>query len=130
MSRFCAVNEYGAILVEANFDQLHALRVDAKKLRYVIEFFVEPLGSKAENLIGQLKILQDHLGAMNDAVVACSLVGEYVLGKVEKDQVANDYLLFRKKEADDLVGAMPVIWGAFNPPEFRRTLLSILQNDW
>ncbi len=56
---------------------MHRLRIDAKKLRYLLEFFAS-LGEPAEcgRLIGELKVLQDELGAFHDAVVQRELVLE------------------------------------------------------
>jgi CHAD domain-containing protein len=48
---------------------LHALRIEAKYLRYSLEFVRHLLGAEGEKLIAQLKTLQDHLGDLNDADV-------------------------------------------------------------
>lgn len=51
-------------------DRLHRLRIDCKKLRYLLEFFrdVYP-GETVGPLIATLKRLQDHLGEFNDLLV-------------------------------------------------------------
>ncbi len=58
-------------------EQLHALRIELKKLRYLLEFFrslYEPV--EVERLIGALKRLQDNLGDFNDLrVQQAALVG-------------------------------------------------------
>jgi len=48
----------------------HNLRIQCKKLRYLLEFFISlyPL-SKTQTRIKQLKIVQDHLGEVNDLAV-------------------------------------------------------------
>jgi CHAD domain-containing protein len=48
---------------------LHALRIEAKYLRYSLEFTRHLLGPDGDQLITQLKQLQDHLGALNDAKI-------------------------------------------------------------
>ena len=51
-------------------EQLHQLRKDAKRLRYLLEGFGHLGGRKqAKRVIGQLKALQDNLGAHQDAEV-------------------------------------------------------------
>lgn len=46
---------------------LHALRIEAKKLRYALEFFRRLVPAEsADALIGSLKGLQDNLGTLND----------------------------------------------------------------
>lgn len=51
-------------------EELHRLRIDCKKLRYLIEFFASVLDETAVNkLVKALKRLQDRLGALNDLAV-------------------------------------------------------------
>ena len=50
--------------------KIHSLRIQCKKLRYLLEFFV-PLFPEAslKEKIGKVKLLQEHLGNFNDCVV-------------------------------------------------------------
>ena len=49
---------------------VHALRIDCKKLRYLMEFFASLFPKQEiDTLIGQLRVLQDDLGAFNDLSV-------------------------------------------------------------
>ncbi|MBN2007404.1 MAG: CHAD domain-containing protein [Anaerolineae bacterium] len=48
----------------------HRLRIAAKDLRYTLEFFCEILGAEVSVAINELKGFQDHLGSLQDAVVA------------------------------------------------------------
>ena len=58
------------ILEDAEDEKLHALRIECKKLRYLMEFFYSLFSRKKINaLIGQLKKLQDNLGDFNDLCV-------------------------------------------------------------
>ena len=58
------------ILEHAQDDLLHALRIDCKKLRYLMEFFASLFPKKEiDRLIGQLRVLQDDLGVFNDLSV-------------------------------------------------------------
>jgi len=51
-------------------ERVHALRIQCKKLRYLMEFFAPLYGEKPmKRLIRSLKILQENLGAFNDSVV-------------------------------------------------------------
>jgi CHAD domain-containing protein len=61
----------GRSMVAGATDQaLHGLRIQCKKLRYAIEFFVSLMDAdQAGLLIGQLKSLQDYLGRVNDLAV-------------------------------------------------------------
>jgi len=58
------------ILVNTEDKMLHVLRIECKKLRYLMEFFASLFPRKKMNaLIGQLKSLQDNLGDFNDLCV-------------------------------------------------------------
>ena len=58
------------ILANTEDAMLHALRIECKKLRYLMEFFASLFPRKKVNaLIRQLKNLQDNLGDFNDLCV-------------------------------------------------------------
>lgn len=77
LSRACIYRRYrrlikrGRAIGEGSPDaELHRLRVDCKKLRYLLEFFGSLFPPDAvAPLVGQLKGLQDNLGAVNDLAV-------------------------------------------------------------
>ena len=55
------------ILENTEDEKLHALRIECKKLRYLMEFFTSLFAQeKIKRLIKQLKKLQDNLGTFND----------------------------------------------------------------
>ena len=58
------------ILDNTEDEMLHVLRIECKKLRYLMEFFASLfLRKKINLLIDQLKILQDNLGDFNDLCI-------------------------------------------------------------
>jgi len=66
-SVFEAINK---ILVKFDDEKLHALRIECKKLRYLMEFFFSLFSHKEMNiLIIQLKKLQNKLGDLNDLFI-------------------------------------------------------------
>jgi CHAD domain-containing protein len=68
-----------SILAKTEDKMLHALRIECKKLRYLMEFFASLFPRKKINaLIGQLKNLQDNLGDFNDLCIQ----QEYLLNVV------------------------------------------------
>lgn len=72
VERYEQVRAYESLLAHVSdvpYDQLHALRIQCKFLRYVLEFNRHLLGEPGEKLIKQLKLLQDHLGELNDYAV-------------------------------------------------------------
>jgi CHAD domain-containing protein len=64
------VEDGNRILESTDDEKLHALRIECKKLRYLMEFFSSLFSRKKINvLIEQLKKLQDNLGDFNDLCV-------------------------------------------------------------
>ncbi len=53
-----------------SYREIHRFRILAKKLRYALELTEPPNSSK----LGLMRGLQDHLGALNDCVVAAGIV--------------------------------------------------------
>ena len=51
-------------------ERFHRLRIQGKRLRYALEFLSEVYGTEPGPLIKRLEKLQDHLGLLQDAVVA------------------------------------------------------------
>jgi len=104
-------------------------RLEYHRLRYAVEFFEEVLKPAARDVIEALKELQDHLGNLQDAVVACGMVRGFLtwgtwgppVGKertvpsapVNAPGVAT-YLAARQSELQELVGAVP--WPPLRSP--------------
>jgi len=67
----------GSHLAGASVGELHGLRIDAKRLRYITEF-CRPLfpGKAARRYVAALRDIQDILGTLNDAVVARGLAAK------------------------------------------------------
>ena len=57
--------------------EMHSLRIECKKLRYLLEFFGPLFEDKSVvKVVGRLKRLQDFLGALNDLVVQQRFLSE------------------------------------------------------
>jgi CHAD domain-containing protein len=69
--KFRGIVKAGSKILAITEDELlHALRIECKKLRYLMEFFANLFPRKKINaLIAQLKNLQDNLGDFNDLCV-------------------------------------------------------------
>lgn len=68
-------------------EALHSLRIQAKKLRYLVEFY-RSLFPQAEmdSLLKSLKKLQNNLGSFNDLSVQQEMLGQYQKGLVGREQ--------------------------------------------
>jgi CHAD domain-containing protein len=132
-SRLAAVRAYDQLLESATLEQLHALRIEFKKLRYAVEFFREILGREAKQVIGVLKTMQDHLGDLNDAQVATQLLSDFLghmefshldlpLSERRNPEPVVVYLAAKHAERHRLMRTFPEAWAQFNQPEFRQNL--------
>jgi CHAD domain-containing protein len=120
--------------------RLHQLRIAAKRLRYILEFFREILPAEAESLIDRMKELQDHLGYLQDAVVTCGILRDFLTWGTWGDHgdttaasmrvvvapgVAT-YLSVRQAELQQWVQAFPEVWKRVAGDDFRRQLFSLM----
>jgi CHAD domain-containing protein len=74
-----------SIKPETGDEYLHRLRIECKKLRYLMEFFLSLFPRQKMNmLIRHLKKLQDNLGLYNDLSIQQATLHEYV-SKIDAD---------------------------------------------
>ena len=114
-SHLARVQAIGYGFENATFWKLHQLRIEIKKLRYVLEFFSEILGISSQQLVDQLKQVQDHLGKLNDAVVAVKMVREFMdssnwKGSTLEKEASKKYLQHKLAERDRLRCGFPDVW--------------------
>lgn len=107
---------------DAPIERLHQLRIACKGLRYTLEYFQEVLDPVAKELITEIKMLQDHLGDLQDAEVASDIllnILKYGSWKQEKKFVTlpkrttygiTAYMATRQRELNDLVETFPKTW--------------------
>lgn len=131
LERWASVQAFDAALEEASLPALHALRIECKRLRYTLEFFRETLGDEVQDVISEVVRLQDHLGDLNDADVANSMLSEFLFarsGDAQAERVIApgvvSYLAVKQRELQELLETFPQTWALFNRPEVRRWLAS------
>ncbi|HLX34936.1 MAG TPA: CHAD domain-containing protein [Candidatus Limnocylindrales bacterium] len=124
---FEQVREFTPIVRWADPPTLHRLRIQAKRLRYSLEFLGDVLGPDRPWLVERLVALQDHLGALNDAVVTSAAVRAFLahaqarLSPAERAEVVA-YLEAREREARSLRRAASRPWRAVAGITFARRL--------
>jgi CHAD domain-containing protein len=115
-------------------ERLHALRIACKQLRYTMEFFREVLGPDTKSPIKKIVMVQDHLGDLQDAAVARSILREYLewgtWGPEATNEVSPDaptiapgveaYLAAKQSELEHLVSTFPETWQRLKGAEFSR----------
>ena len=125
--------------------RFHRLRIASKELRYALEFFQEVLGPESKALIGTMKDLQDHLGNLQDAVVASNLLRDFLTwgtwghaGNAEQPWPAvpvvapgvATYLAVRQMEIQNLVQAFPPVWAQVASRAFHKNIEAALRPLW
>jgi CHAD domain-containing protein len=132
-TQLASVRNYDATINNATIEQMHALRIEFKKFRYTVEFFKEVLGEEYSHLIADIKIMQDHLGDLNDADVACQILGDFIskwevqqmtlpLSERKNPEPIVGYLAAQHAERHNLMTTFPEVWRHFNRTEFRKNL--------
>lgn len=122
-----SVRAYQPVIRWADIETLHALRIDAKRFRYGLEFFGETLGHDGENLVAKIVALQDHLGKLHDADVAAGLTREFLvehatrLDAAHREEIAG-YLAHEQREVARLRKSTNRPWADVDDVTFRRTL--------
>jgi CHAD domain-containing protein len=128
------VHAYASVVRWADLPTLHQLRIEAKRLRYTIEFLGEVLGAGREWAIEKLVALQDHLGALNDATLAVSTIRTF-LGErhatlsLEQRAAIVAYLGDREREMNRLRRSVGRAWRPVTGVTFARRLARSLVNQ-
>jgi CHAD domain-containing protein len=118
-----AVRAYDAVLAEANALTLHELRIEFKRLRYVVSVFSEVLGSSAGDFTDELKKIQDHLGRIADIRAAKDTLKDAADGLEPAAQEAlQTYLDAQDAEQDKLRESFGDVWRRFNTKTVQRNL--------
>jgi CHAD domain-containing protein len=130
------------LLNTPQIETLHALRLEAKRLRYTLEFFREVLGEDAAGVITAAVKVQDHLGALHDADVARGLLRRFLKRQRKAAEKAarraakvgqppppepdlsgvEAYLADREQVLDRLHESFPQVWADLVSAETRRKL--------
>ncbi len=126
-SAYEQVRAYESVLKWADVPTLHQLRIEAKRLRYTLEFVREALGPEAPALISRVVALQDHLGTMNDAEIGAHMARAYLVehaGELTDTQASaiSRYLVTREREVARFKRTVGVPWRGVAGLTFRRAL--------
>lgn len=139
--RLGAVRAYDewVVVPDPPLERLHALRIACKRLRYTLEFFEQVLGPETRAAIKQVVAVQDHLGALQDAVVASDILREFLAtgswgkgagtplpGRGASSPGVEAYLEARHAEVRHLVETFPQVWQQITASEFSHTMAGIV----
>ncbi len=124
LDRYQQVRAYQVLFEEQQkpaLESFHALRVEGKRLRYSLEFVRHLLGAPGETLIRQLKRFQDHLGDLNDAVVARARLEAVIQAGLDKPAIRH-YRDAQEATIQELTRTFPPVWEGFIARKNRQIL--------
>jgi len=122
------VRAYEGVMGWASLETLHALRIECKRLRYLLEFFAGLLGAGVTIPIKALVALQDHIGELHDAEMSIDLLREFLMTGARQgiDQqitkAATGYLKAVRTRAGRLEGQVMRPWRRVSSPRMRLLL--------
>ena len=121
------VRAYAPVLRWADLATLHELRIEAKRLRYTVEFVREPLGSEVGPLVERIVGLQDHLGALHDAEVGAAMARTFLVERGSALSAAETaaigrFVVAREREVGRLRRSVGGPWRGITGVTFRRRL--------
>ena len=137
-AQLAAIYALAENLSSTEITSYHQLRIEFKKFRYILEFFSPVMGSNTQKLIKPIKIIQEHLGDLNDADVALGQLRAILRGKHHSDletplspyeiSAIKRYMNNREKEITKLMASFPARWKLIDNPTYLKTLgLAIAQ---
>jgi CHAD domain-containing protein len=122
---------HDAVVSWADVPALHALRIDAKRLRYTLEFVREVLPPSTDLLVADLVALQDTLGTLNDAQIAADTTRTWLIDAAatlsRPEQLAGGaYLRESEAEVTRLRRGFRAPWRRVSGVTFRRRLAGVI----
>lgn len=122
-----AVRAYDGVIDSADDTTLHALRIEFKRLRYVVSVFSDILGSSGKDFIDELKLIQDHLGQIVDIRVADESLGAVLKSlnpetQAEAIAALQQYLDAQEARRQTLRAGLGEVWRHFNTRTVQRQL--------
>lgn len=106
-------------------EELHAMRIEGKRLRYVLELFADTFGPRADAPVATLAAFQDHLGTLNDIAVAQELLAPFAADNRTGPATAA-YLALREQQSLRLREELPARWDELGGEGYRRGLLELV----
>lgn len=127
--RLANVRAYDNVIENGDVQTLHALRIEFKRLRYVVAFFQDVLGNSGTDYLEALKAIQDHLGALNDAVVVQARLNALLEDSDWEHittEVVGSYISILAARQDSLQQSFADVWTRFNTRSVQRKLSDAL----
>jgi CHAD domain-containing protein len=109
----------------ANDEHLHEARIEAKRLRYLLETFEDVFGARLSEAVGPLVAVQDALGGLNDISVAQAYIAGLRLDDGAQAGLAA-YLARRAETRPSLLAEAAKRWEKISSATYRRVLTGLI----
>lgn len=128
--------QYGVVrnyetLGEPTTGSLHALRIEIKRLRYILEFFRRALGARIVPAIEAAVAAQDRLGHLHDLCVAAEMLQSWLhtLGPAQPADArsAASYLATLYEEMQTNLSQGSKLWEELTTLPFRRRIARLVE---
>jgi len=138
LSQYHKIQRHGARIDATTPDeQVHELRIEAKKLRYLLELFAELFSQdQMRQLIKALKRLQDNLGRFNDYSSQCLFLENLIRGAgtktAERDAISGLIAVLyikQKNERDQVVDMISAFSSAEIAEQFQKLFACAAAKD-
>lgn len=106
-------------------EQLHALRIACKQLRYALELFSEDTDSCAQSLIETLKDVQGHLGDLQDCVFAVTLL-THLRHDYPRNQLLEGFRAEQETRRNTLRQDFAPLWERISGAPYRQNLATLI----
>jgi CHAD domain-containing protein len=114
----------------ADFDVIHQIRSACRRLRYLLELLAGALPAGADDIVEELRSLQDRLGDLHDHVLAIARIESWVArGRIGKGPALEAYLVHRWRERDRLRSEFDAEWRALTGNAFRFALSHLVSGE-
>lgn len=125
-SRYEAVLGFATVVAAGGpTEQLHALRIACKQLRYALELFSEEDDACAQALMTTLKEAQDYLGELQDSVFAVALLTG-LRQQLRRDPQLDGFLAAQEARRDELRQGVAPYWARLSGQPFRQELAALI----
>jgi CHAD domain-containing protein len=106
-------------------ESIHAMRIESKSVRYLLEFSKHLMGNEGEILLKQLRDFQEHLGQLNDAHVEEQRLSQWA-ESMSDEALSTDAIATRLHETrahiNKLVATVPARLDSLIRPSTRKKL--------
>lgn len=119
--QLAVVRGFDDYIETGNAEVLHRLRIEVKRLRYILTQFSLVLGRSATPFVRELKLIQDNLGSLNDVDTARKIFSrKKIVNDMNGQSFVEDYLISLQQQEHKAQSEFASLWRRFNTRRVRR----------